>query len=276
MTLRQSLTQLKQVVYARAVPDPVEPPPDIDGDQLAREVTRAFTDELARYERLRAAEPERLDPSEAPDGHELDSIRTKLPEEVSFGNLHRLAAADPEAAAAQWEVVKATARDDLARGWLAARALEYQGGSAWDRAGFLAERDRLRRAWQPRNGAEALLVDQMAQYEVLRLWWVGVLALRSRDPFTLAHRKARAFDDDERRQSAAEATAEAGRMVGLFQGLFEKAVRLLVSLRRGPRAAVIQNSGQVNIGVEQQVNVIPMAPRPEPAAAKPAGDRLEG
>jgi len=129
------------------------------------------------------------------------------------------------------------------------------GGSAWERACFLAVRDRLRRAWQPRNDGEAMLLDEMAQYELVRLWWIGVLAMRSRDPFTVTHRRALGDRSEERKLSTAEATVEAGRMVERLQRLYQNAVRLLVNLRRGKATVVYQRTGQVNVGVGQQMNV---------------------
>ena len=162
--------------------------------------------------------------------------------------------ADPAEAMARWEAVKAGARDDLDRGWVSARAIGAQGGSAWDRACFLAVRDRLRRAWRPRNDGEALLIDEMAQYELVRQWWVAVLAGRSRDPLTLVARR-RTGRADDRPQSAAEATVEAGRMVERLQRLYQNAVRLLLGLRRGKATVVYQRTGQVNVGVGQQMNV---------------------
>ena len=255
MTTRPNLNRLERGLRALNPAGPNGDAGEPDADQLAREVARAFADELARYRRLREAEPERLHPADPPTDLERDALRTTPPEQVTFAHLDRLARTDPSEAAVQWEAVKAAARADLDRGWLAARAVEYQGGSAWERACFLAVRDRLRRAWRPRTDAEALLIDEMAQYEVVRQWWVGVLAMRSRDPLTLTHRKAQADRTDERRQTAVEATAEAGRMVERLQRLYQNAVRLLLSLRRGKATVVYQRTGQVNVGVGQQMNV---------------------
>jgi hypothetical protein len=253
MSPRPNLARLERGVraLAPAAPDPVA---EADPDQLAREVARAFADELALYRRLHQAQPELLNPADPPDDWELTAIRTKPPEQVTFADLDRLARTDPAEALARWEAVKAGAGRDLDRGWTAARAVEHLGGSAWERACFLAVRDRLRRAWRPRNDGEGLLIDEMAQYELVRQWWVGVLAMRSREPQTLIGRR-RAGPGDERKQTAAEATAEAGRMVERLQRLYQNAVRLLLSLRRGKATVVYQRTGQVNVGVGQQMNV---------------------
>jgi hypothetical protein len=258
MSARRVLNRLERDVRTQAPAEPPTPPtnlPEPDGEQLAREVTEAFANELVRYRRLREAQPELLNPADPPDSHEADRLRIMPPEQVTFADIDRLARADPAAAAVQWEAVKAAARDDLDRGWLAARALAYLGGSAWERACFLAVRDRLRRAWRPRTDAEAVLIDQMAQYEMVRQWWVGVWGMRSRDPMTVNHRKVTDYSLTERPQSAAEAAAEAARMVERLQRLFQNTVRLLLSLRRGHATVVFQRSGQVNVGVGQQLNV---------------------
>jgi hypothetical protein len=259
MTPQRALAQLRHEVRARAPAAPPPDPPDPDGDQLARETTRAYLDELARYRRVRAAEPEILNPDDPPEWWELDAIRAKLPEKVSFADLNRLSQADPEAVPVQWDVLKATARDDLARGWLAARDLEHEEANAWERACFLAVRDRLRRAWLPQNGIEAQLIDEMAQYEMMRRRWVEVLGRRSRDPQILANQKAAGQKGDERTQTAVGATTEAGRMLERLQRLYQNAVRLLIHLRRGPRTTVIQQSSQINITTGPQVNVVPTA-----------------
>jgi hypothetical protein len=240
MSPRHTIGQVKHGVRALAqTGDPAEP----DADQLAREVAHAFADELARYRRLREAQPELLDPAERPDGRELECLGQKPNHLVTFADIDRLARSEPAEATARWEAIKAAARADLDRGWVAARAVEYQGGSAWERAFFPAVRDRLRRAWRPRTDAEAMLVDEMTQYEVGRQWWVGVLSMRSRDPMTVTNRKFLGEKADERRQSAAEATIEAGRMVERLQRLYQNAVRLLVGLRRGKPTVVYQRSG---------------------------------
>jgi hypothetical protein len=263
MSARSAILRLHREVRTPAPGDPV----DADGDQLAREVTRAFAVELARYRRLRETEPGWPNPADRPEGWELDSVRSTPPDKVSFGAIERLTRADPDEAAAVWETVKAAARDDLDRGWLAGRAIEYLGGSAWERACFLAVRDRLRRASQPRNGAEVMLLEEMAQYEVVRQWWIGVLAMRSRDPLTVANRQGQGDRGDERYQSAAEATFEAGRMVERLQRLYQNAVRLLVGLRRGKSPVVFQRSGQVNVTAGPQLNLAVAADVTRPEAS---------
>jgi hypothetical protein len=276
MSHRSNLRRLERGVRALGPGDADAPAPGPDAEQLAREVAAAFAEELARYRRLRQAEPELPNPGESPIDRELNAIRTKPPDDVTFADLERLARADPAEAASRWEAVKAAAAGDLDRGWLAARAVEYQGGSAWERACFLAVRGRLRKAWRPRNPGEAQLVDEMAQYEVVRRWWVGVLAMRSREPATIVGRRRQGDRGEDRRQTAAEATAEAGRMVERLQRLYQNTLRLLVSLRRGKPTVVYQRSGQVNVGVGQQMNVAGGPAEPEAVARAEPTDVATG
>jgi hypothetical protein len=227
-----------------------------DGDQLAREVVQAYADELRRYRHLKDREPERLDPAERPDDWDVKIVREQPPEKVSFFDVEKLSRIDPAQGEALWLQVKEAARRDLDSGWLAGRALEYLGGSAWERACFLAIRDRLRRAWKPRNDCESMLVDEIAQYEMLRLQWLAVFSMRSRDPETLLQRKRLSdSSESERRLTAHEQTAEAARMVEHIQRLHQNAIRTLLSMRRGKKPTVFQRADQLNVALGPQLNV---------------------
>ena len=124
MNPHRTLGQARRQLRALTPAIPADPPPEPDGDQLAREAAAAFADELARYRRLHEAEPERLNPADPPEDWELDGLRSRPPDQVTFRDLGRLARVDPAEFAARWEAVKAAARADLDRGWLAARAVE--------------------------------------------------------------------------------------------------------------------------------------------------------
>ena len=248
----------------QATPDSkptLAPAPSPDGagndepDQLAREVVRAFANKVEHYRRARKDSSERPDPSEPPPDWHLESLLGKPPEDVDFYDLERIARVDPARATQRWNEVKAVARRDLENGLLSARALEYQGGSAWERACYLAVRDRLRQAWQPRNDAETLLIDEMAQYEMLRMKWLGVLAMQTRWVPFVADRNALPRDTQPRQLHAAEGTAEAIRMVERLQRLFQNALRSLLNLRRGRGTFIVRGSGPMNFAVGQQLNV---------------------
>lgn len=254
---------------------PADPPPaaepDADGHQLAREAAQAFADQLARF-RAAKAKDKPADPALSPDDWDLRLIRQKAPEDFTFYDFERLARHDPAEAAARWDEVKAAARRDLDSGWLAGRALEYQGGSAWDRAGFLAVRDRLRRAWQPRTDAEALLLDEIAQYELVRREWVRILYYLSRHPRTVVGYQMNGEyvkDQDRRTIGAVQATAEAARMVERMQRLQQAAIRTLLGMRRTRAAVTVRNTGPVNVALGPQLNLAgPPADEPGPAVVR--------
>jgi hypothetical protein len=244
-----------QVLAESASPPPDEPLPEREGRELARELIQAFEEELHKYRRIREREQEWPDPAQPPPDRQLEAIRSKPAEKVDFFDLERLARVDPAEAASRWQQVKEAARHDVASGEHAARALEFMGGSAWERACFLSLRDQLHVAWRPSNALEALLLDEMAQYELTRRKWIGIVSMRSQEPATLLSHERRCKRDESRRQTSAEATLEAMRMVERLQRLYHNALRMLLSLRRGKPQVVVRKAAQVNLAAGPQVNV---------------------
>jgi hypothetical protein len=92
------------------------------------------------------------------------------PEHFHWHQLADLAHRDPELAQARWRQVKEAARDEVASGHLAARAIEEPGGTpCWDRARFLAVREELLASLVNPTWIERALIDQMAVYQ-LAIW----------------------------------------------------------------------------------------------------------
>ena len=243
-----------------AEPPPPAPPPEHDADQLAREAARALAEEFDRYHQALLAKQNYPNPADRPSDWETQRLQNSPPEDFSFSDFERLARADPALATARWEQVKAAARRDVVTGWAAARALTALGGDAWGRAGFMALRDRLRQAWHPRHAAEALLIDEIAQYELLRRQWVHLLSYLSHSPFTLTDLVRSAQPDRKEKNpsvaGAVKATVEASRMIDRLQRLTQNAIRTLLNLRRARGSVTVQNSGLMNLNVgPQQVNV---------------------
>jgi hypothetical protein len=256
MSARNRVRRLSRSVRELPAAAPEPPPPEADGSQLAREAVAAFAEELKLYRRERGPAGNRANPAEPPDDWEVNSILSVPPEDFTFAHFERLSKADPAKAVARWAEVMAAARKDLDSGWLAGRALESVGGNAWERACFLAIRQRLRESWPPRNAGEAILIDELAQYELMRRQWVSVLSMVTRKPqtiITLLERRDR--NETPRTQTAAEATAEAARMVERLQRMYQRTLRTLLGLRRTGSAFIVQRSGQVNVAVGPQVNV---------------------
>ena len=237
---------------------PPAPEPGADIDQLAREFL-PLADQVDMLRTTLARDKDKPPaPPLSPEELELKLIRKQVPELLTFYDLQRLARHDPAEAAARWDEVKAAAGRDLDAGWRAARDLEFHNDSAWDRACFFAVRDRLRRAWQPRTDAEALLVDEIAQYELVRRDWVRILSYLSRHPKTVdGYQRHGDYVEqrDRRTVGAVQATAEAARMVERMQRLQQAAVRTLLGLRRTGAAVTVRNTGPVNVALGPQLNV---------------------
>ena len=250
---------------------PHSPTTESESSQLARQVVAAFADQLDRYRRAAAQGEYILDPRTTPPDSEVQSIRDKPRQQCTFGDLDRLSKIDPALAMARWEEVRAAAAQEVDGGFLAARALEYLDGSAWDLACFGAVRRRLREAWPPRNAGEAMLIDEMAQYEMMRQTWVRILSMMAHEPDTILRMRRRGErSNGERTQDAAQATLEAARMVERLQRLYQNALRTLLSLRRGRAPFIVQRSGQVNVAMGPQLNVGPVTAERPPNPAEDA------
>lgn len=220
---------------------------------LAREAYQAFAEELEQYRRMKLEQF--FKPNEVREG-EVESILALPPHELTFSHLEHLSRVDAARAFARWEEMRAAAREDLIHGRIAAYVLEHEGGSAWERAMFLAVREQLYLAWSPRHGGECLLLDEMAQYEVIRQRWMCVISHWSREP-TMQHslRDPDYMRFNKRQINAAEANMEAMRMVERLQKLYQNALRTLLDSRRGRSAFVVQRARQMNIATGPQMNV---------------------
>jgi hypothetical protein len=226
--------------------------PDEDGDQLAREAFHSFRDEIEKYRRSQPSEE--LDPHELPQWR-IDKILEMPPENVMFFDIERIARIDPDRAAKVWNDVKAAARRDLDSGWTAGRMLEPPGSSAWERACFLAVRDRLHRAWPPRHGGDAMLLDEMAQYEVIRLRWIKITAAISNDHMLeISMLRSRPDYDDERTAVLTRVLGESSRMVERMQRLYQKSLNTLLSMRRTRPPIIAPRIGPINVAVGPQLN----------------------
>ncbi len=236
-------------------PEPESPPlpPTDDGRELAGELAAAFGTLLEQYHLLiPQSEADQKIAATKPDS--LERILQLPPEQVQWSDLDRLAREDPVQGRARWKEIQEAARSELRTGHRAARALEIPGDNCWVRARFLGLRNGLHDAWQPRNDLEINLLDQMAQFETLRMEWCEILAGHT----ALAHVHVRRGQDDEFKyerpaQTAAQAIASATRMVETCQRLYLRALRALIDLRRRP-TLIVRSAKQVNVG-ERQVNV---------------------
>jgi hypothetical protein len=109
---------------------------------------------------------------------DLDRIRGRPPDQVSWFDLNRVVERNPVAMAGLWADLKAAARDELASGHRTAQALTWDG-RPWDRARFLAIRDSFRSDYQPASGVEAALVDLAAEAFADYLAWTTALHMQA-------------------------------------------------------------------------------------------------
>jgi hypothetical protein len=120
-------------------------------------------------------------------------------------------------------------------GGLARAVLDGRNPHPWQRAKFLAMGEELAAGWEPRNGVEPQLLDQLAQAHAAKFLWLD-----------------RHFFLDS--TADPEATERAGALADRFNRIFLQTLRALCNLRKVPLGGVVQNAGQVNVG-GQQVNV---------------------
>jgi hypothetical protein len=276
---RQSLERIDQNRRAetlKATPAiTATPTAEYDAHQLAREAYQAFAEELERYRNMGVEKY--LNPREIPKS-EVEEILALPPHELTFTHLEHLSRVDPASAFARWEEMRTAAREDLINGRIAAYVVEHVGGSAWERAMFLAVREQLYRAWRPRHGGEALLLDEMAQYEMIRQRWMCVISHWSREPTMQQSLRDPDYMRFNKRQiNAAEANMEAMRMVERLQRLYQNALRTLLMSRRSKSAFIVQRSGQVNLALGAQVNGCVAAPsEPEEVESAKLADDTSG
>jgi hypothetical protein len=249
------IAQNRRAEIVRATPAlPANPTAEDDAHQLAREAHRAFAAELEKYRRLGSKNVE--DPRESPEKF-IQAIVDTPPQDATFFQIEQISRVDPAKAVARWEEIKATARGDLESGLMAARALEYLGGSAWERATYLAVRDRLVQAWSPRHAGEMALLEEMAQYEVTRMQWMRIVSMWSRDPRIQTSMRDPGYHQTEKRhQTYAEANMEAMRMVERLQKLYQNALRMLLDSRRGKSSFIVNRAKQMNFAAGPQMNVV--------------------
>lgn len=183
------------------------------------------------------------------------------PAEVSWHDLDRLAAADPQLALRRWREIKSSAMKDLLSGHRAARALEpFHEGRPWQRAEFIGLRTALAEEWQPRGGMEWHLIDKLAQASTEEEQWLQQAVSRRTLQWQESGRKGRETGRHEApRMDFAASTEQAMAMADRWNRIFCRTLRALRDLRRYAVSVNIQGPGQVNIGMPP-----PVAPRRVP------------
>jgi hypothetical protein len=258
--VQRRLARLKQAANppAELIPAPACSSTEDDASAVAGELEIRFRDVVRLHQRVhklplaeaiaRALEP--LPP------HVLKGLASTPPDEITWNDLDALAlGGDDEAHRRLWEQVKAAAREEVRTGHAAARAVEGHSSHCWPRATFLAVRSLLIEAWRPRDAAEMMLLDQMAQSQV-ELWgWQECLAARS---YIAARGGPRAVRGEEpyklQQLTMAQELQQAMAMVERWHKFYLRALEALQKLRRGPASVVVRRAAQVNVA-RNQVNL---------------------
>src|SRR5262249_47268893 len=152
-------------------PAPASSVNSVELNDLARELAAAFGNMVNSYRefwKLSAEEAAKRAAQTSPE--HIDRILNAPADSVNWLDLDALARKDESLALERWQQIKNAARDEIRSGHRAARAIE-DGGGPWERARFLAVCAELTEAWRPCNAVEQLLVDQLAQWQVLLWRW---------------------------------------------------------------------------------------------------------
>jgi hypothetical protein len=229
------------------------------------------------YQWFRRWQDERRGETVTPEQHRR-AVENAPSTALSWQDYSMVAEADPEAGVLLWERIRAEAARELRSGHLAAKGCETELDRPKHRAQFLEIRRALIESWQPQNGMECLLLDQMAQAHFQQLYWTEEFSRRSRESAASMEKAIEYCRQSEVRgfhwgswspplQREADAIEQAFQMADKWNRIFLRVLRQLRDLRRLCPPVIINNGGQVNVG-QQQVNTAQAVSPAKPAALK--------
>jgi hypothetical protein len=102
----------------------------------------------------------------------LFEIMDRQPERITWEDVRQLVGETGTRAADCWQEIVQAAREELGSGHRAGGALMDRYAVPYQLARFLAIREELTEGWQPRNGVERQLIDQMAQAQSAAYFWL--------------------------------------------------------------------------------------------------------
>jgi hypothetical protein len=242
----------------------------VELNDLARELAAAFGNMVNSYRKhfkLSAEEATKRAAQTSPE--HIDRILNAPPDGVSWLDLDALARKDESLAFGRWEQIKEAARDEIRSGYRAARAVE-DGGGPWERARFLAVCAELTEAWRPCNAVEQLLVDQLAQWQVLLWRWQEALTAWTTHA-TYGPRRAKKGEPYETmRMSESEALERATEKVERLHRLYLRTLKALQDQWRPRPAVAEQKEEQGNVcTVRISIDSLALPSHHEPNAAGP-------
>lgn len=154
-----------------------------------------------------------------------------------------------------WGRIKRAARDELRAGAVASRAVEGYHGRPMERAEYIALWVALADGLKPADGAERLLIDNMAQALILHRRWLRRMVEYDSLEATRLDKSARESGSYQPpRLSETETVDRAMAMADRFQRQFLRLLKAYRDQRRILGTVVVAAGGQLNVG-EQQVNV---------------------
>jgi len=223
---------------------------------LAREMADEYKGFVKVYrERMEMSAAEAHERAGEPaDDFALEHAMSTTPDQVSWHAISAVAERDPDLGQRVWGRLVEQARDDLASGNRAARAIEGYQHDPWDRARFLVLRESLAKEWRPANGIEWMLIDMLAQaftgYEVEMQ---RVMTYMTMEASLNDYQIQKTNKYETPRLTSAEALARVEQGMERYQRMILRVQRALRDQRR--YTLNVGNVGQLNIGLMQQ-NVV--------------------
>jgi hypothetical protein len=214
---------------------------------------------LASYETQRAVHsrlklnkvlnfPEASSEDEAATKAKTETIIKTPASSLTWAQVTELARTDPELAEQKLGALRLEAAEELRSGHRAARINQTVNATPLERARHLALSDEMRRQFQPRNGIEDVLLQNLVQAQSQYEHWLAIYVRH--DSFGVKKPNDDAEPFETPRLTEAEAIEQAMDMVERWQKMLLRCLRALKEWRRQP--IIVAN--QVNIAEQQIVS----------------------
>lgn len=182
----------------------------------------------------------------------LEYIQQLPPDDVQWMHIRLLLQSNVDEAEAVIRRLKERADAELRNGDRAAEAVALTR-TPMDQIRFQALLDDLYEAWQPRNGIERRLLEQMAMSHTQFLYWMMVHGART--SHALLEKDEPLDRWQQPRVTDSKIIEKSAQLMEQHQRMFLKALRQLQDMRRCGHSVVVQTARQVNVGA-QQVNLV--------------------
>jgi hypothetical protein len=183
----------------------------------------------------------------------VEEARRVAPEVLSALHLRALMVKDPDAALAKWQACVEAAREHLQSGEHAWETVAPLKQSLWGLAQFIALRQDLIATFQPRNGLEQMLIDDVTLVQSMIEMWCRELI----DRHGVSNLSGRREPGQVPRVEDVEAIDQALRVIGKLSDIMLRTMNALQRMRGGRGGAsrvVVRRARQVNVG-GQHINI---------------------